>query len=46
MICQHDHRKKGKRANNPYSLRQLIALIYKKGKVIRKIAEESYLYRR
>lgn len=46
MICQHDNRKKGKRANNPYSLCQLLALTYKNGKVVKQIAKDSYMYRR
>jgi len=46
MISQHDHRQNGLPANTAYSLCRLIALTYKNGKVIRKIADESYLYQR
>jgi hypothetical protein len=46
MVCQHDHRQEGLPANSPYSLCRLIALTYTNGKVLRKIADESYLYQR
>lgn len=39
MVSQRDHRKEGLPPNTPYNLCHVIALTYKNGKVVRKIAD-------
>lgn len=46
MATQRDHRKDGIPSNTPYNLTNIIALNYKKGKLLNEISNEKYLYQR
>ena len=46
MLSQSDHRMKGLPPNTHYSLCHILAITYRHGKVVKKIADESYLLQR
>jgi hypothetical protein len=46
MVAQEDHRKKGLPNNTPYNVCHFIAINYKNGKILAKLADEKYMYQR